>query len=174
VRIDILERIADLIRAALSWRPASETAPPPGAVDGRSFSVSEQMTSLAGCSGDDFAEILKALGYRSERRPAPAKVEAPKAEAAPATETANSEETASPAEATPEASEPVAEIAAEAPAETPIETPRPPRSRPIWRPSSRHLSPLKNPRRNRKSPRQAPSPLLNQPKRQTNRSLHPQ
>ena len=82
VRIDILERIADLIRAALSWRPANETAPPPGAVDGRAFSVSEQMTSLAGCSGDDFAEILKALGYRSERRPAPARVETPKADTA--------------------------------------------------------------------------------------------
>ncbi|MEJ8570299.1 helicase-related protein [Microbaculum marinum] len=77
VRIDILERIADQIRAALSYRPEGGATPPPGAVDGRVFQVSEQMTSLAGCAGEDFAEILKALGYRSERRPAPTPAEEP-------------------------------------------------------------------------------------------------
>ncbi len=71
IRIDILERIADQIRAALAWKPGSASRPP-GAVDGRVFTVTEQMTSLAGCAGEDFAEILKALGYRSETRPAPA------------------------------------------------------------------------------------------------------
>ena len=30
------------------------------------------MTSLAGCSGEDFASILRSLGYRMERRPKPA------------------------------------------------------------------------------------------------------
>src|SRR5690606_16349901 len=72
IRVDILERLADLIRAALSWRPETETMPPPGAVDGRVFTVTEAMTSLAGCAGDDFAEILVSLGYRMERRPNPA------------------------------------------------------------------------------------------------------
>ena len=100
VRIDILERIADQIRAALSWRKDSGTALPPGAVDGRVFTVSEQMTSLAGCAGEDFAEILKALGYRSERRPAPP----PAPQTAPAAEKTSTPEEA-PAE-TAQASEP--------------------------------------------------------------------
>jgi ATP-dependent RNA helicase SUPV3L1/SUV3 len=72
IRVDILERLADLIRAALSWRPGSQAPAPEGAVDGRVFTVSEAMTSLAGCAGDDFAAILTALGYRSELRPNPA------------------------------------------------------------------------------------------------------
>ncbi|WP_454917909.1 helicase-related protein [Xanthobacter sediminis] len=71
VRVDILERLADLIRPALDWRPASPGPKPAGAVDGRGFTVTVGMTSLAGCSGEDFASILKSLGYRMERRPAP-------------------------------------------------------------------------------------------------------
>jgi len=118
VRIDILERIADLIRAALSWKPDSGNAPPPGAVDGRTFAVSEQMTSLAGCAGDDFAEILKALGYRSERRPASVLPQQPKAEPAAAATTAPDETAATPSEAAPTEAGPV-EAAEETPAETP-------------------------------------------------------
>ncbi|MBB6308505.1 helicase-related protein [Xanthobacter tagetidis] len=79
VRVDILERLADLIRPALAWRPNSPGPKPPGAVDGRGFTVTVGMTSLAGCSGEDFASILKSLGYRMERRPPPP----PEAEAAP-------------------------------------------------------------------------------------------
>ena len=30
------------------------------------------MTSLAGCSGEDFASVLRSLGYRMEKRPKPA------------------------------------------------------------------------------------------------------
>lgn len=68
VRIDILERLADLIRPLLSWRPTEEaTEPPEGAVD-RGFTVTVAMTSLLGCAGEDFSAILKALGYRLERR----------------------------------------------------------------------------------------------------------
>lgn len=68
VRIDILERLADLIRPLLGWRP-SEEAPeaPEGAVD-RGFTVTVAMTSLLGCAGEDFSTILKSLGYRLERR----------------------------------------------------------------------------------------------------------
>ncbi len=40
------------------------------------------MTSLTGASGEDFASILRSLGYRMERRPKPA--EAPPAAAQPA------------------------------------------------------------------------------------------
>ncbi|MEW6123801.1 MAG: helicase-related protein [Pseudomonadota bacterium] len=72
VRVDILERLADLIRPALAWRPQSPGPKPAGAVDGRGFTVTVGMTSLAGCSGEDFASILKSLGYRMERRAAPA------------------------------------------------------------------------------------------------------
>jgi ATP-dependent RNA helicase SUPV3L1/SUV3 len=69
IRVDILERLADLIRPALSWRPAMPGEKPPGAFDGRGFTVTVGMTSLAGCSGEDFASILRSLGYRLDRRP---------------------------------------------------------------------------------------------------------
>jgi ATP-dependent RNA helicase SUPV3L1/SUV3 len=69
VRVDILERLADLIRPALAWRDTSSGAKPAGAFDGRSFVVTQAMTSLAGSAGEDFASILRALGYRMERRP---------------------------------------------------------------------------------------------------------
>jgi ATP-dependent RNA helicase SUPV3L1/SUV3 len=95
VRVDILERLADLIRPALSWRQSSLGGSlggalgekPAGAFDGRSFVVTQAMTSLTGSAGEDFASILRALGYRMEKRaplppaPAPVVVEAP-AEAA--------------------------------------------------------------------------------------------
>src|SRR5260370_36063313 len=73
VRVDILERLADLIRPALSWRETSPGAKPPGAFDGRGFVVTQSMTSLTGSAGEDFASILRALGYRMERRPPPPK-----------------------------------------------------------------------------------------------------
>jgi ATP-dependent RNA helicase SUPV3L1/SUV3 len=69
VRVDILERLADLIRPALAWREASPGDKPAGAFDGRGFVVTQAMTSLTGSAGEDFASILRALGYRSERRP---------------------------------------------------------------------------------------------------------
>jgi ATP-dependent RNA helicase SUPV3L1/SUV3 len=68
VRVDILERLADLIRPALSWRASSPGAKPAGAFDGRSFVVTQAMTSLTGSAGEDFASILRALGYRMEKR----------------------------------------------------------------------------------------------------------
>ncbi|NEW97243.1 helicase-related protein [Rhodopseudomonas sp. BR0G17] len=70
VRVDILERLADLIRPALAWREGAPGEKPAGAFDGRSFVVTQAMTSLTGSAGEDFASILKALGYRMERRPA--------------------------------------------------------------------------------------------------------
>ena len=72
VRIDILERLADLIRPAIAFRPGvTPGAPPQGATEGDGFVVSVAMTSLVGCSGEDFAAILKSLGYRSEKKPQP-------------------------------------------------------------------------------------------------------
>ena len=69
VRVDILERLADLIRPALAWRETSPGEKPAGAFDGRSFVVTQAMTSLTGSAGEDFASVLRALGYRMERRP---------------------------------------------------------------------------------------------------------
>jgi ATP-dependent RNA helicase SUPV3L1/SUV3 len=68
VRVDILERLADLIRPALAWREASPGPKPAGAFDGRSFVVTQAMTSLTGSAGEDFASVLRALGYRMEKR----------------------------------------------------------------------------------------------------------
>jgi ATP-dependent RNA helicase SUPV3L1/SUV3 len=100
VRVDILERLADLIRPALAWRETSPGEKPAGAFDGRGFVVTQAMTSLTGSAGEDFASILRALGYRMERRaplpPKPAAVETPSVET-PANETPAAE--AAPAEA---------------------------------------------------------------------------
>jgi len=71
VRVDIVERLADLIRPALAWREGAAGTKPPGAVAGGGFTVFNGMTSLTGASGEDFASILRSLGYRMERRPKP-------------------------------------------------------------------------------------------------------
>ncbi|WP_307437273.1 DEAD/DEAH box helicase [Labrys monachus] len=73
VRVDILERLADLIRPAIAYRPGVTVGQPPvGTADGDGFLATVQMTSLVGCSGEDFASILRGLGYRSEKRKGPA------------------------------------------------------------------------------------------------------
>jgi ATP-dependent RNA helicase SUPV3L1/SUV3 len=70
VRIDILERLADLIRPLIAWRATPDNpVPPDGAIEGNGFKVTVAMTSLLGCSGEDFASVLRALNYRCERRP---------------------------------------------------------------------------------------------------------
>ncbi|MDI3469241.1 MAG: ATP-dependent DNA helicase [Pseudolabrys sp.] len=75
VRVDILERLADLIRPALSWREGVPGGKPAGAFDGRGFTVTGAMTSLTGASGEDFASILRSLGYRLDRVAKPAEPE---------------------------------------------------------------------------------------------------
>ncbi len=73
VRVDILERLADLIRPAISYRPGTTPGEPPaGTADGAGFVVTVAMTSLVGCAGEEFASILKSLGYTSESRQGPA------------------------------------------------------------------------------------------------------
>ena len=70
VRIDILERLADIIRPLIAWKPLDPSvSPPDGALaGGGAFTVTVAMTSLLGCSGEDFASVLKSLGYRVETR----------------------------------------------------------------------------------------------------------
>ncbi len=100
VRVDILERLADLIRPALAWRENSPGVKPAGALDGRGFTVTVNMTSLVGSSGEDFASILRALGYRMDRRPKP-----PEAAAAPSPDAAAAADSAMVASDAPDASE---------------------------------------------------------------------
>ena len=85
VRIDMLERLAQLIRGARDGDGGRE-----------GFEATSQMMSLVGCSGEEFESILRSLGYRKQtiKRTiatpvaAPAAVPAPSegasAEAAPA------------------------------------------------------------------------------------------
>ena len=126
VRVDILERLADLIRPALSWREGAPGPKPPGAFAGGGFTVLNGMTSLTGASGEDFASILRSLGYRMERRPKPAEPAPPPAAAptpdanteAPVTVTANLNAEApavSGAKAEAVTSEPTPDPSAEAP-----------------------------------------------------------
>ncbi|MBX9842954.1 MAG: helicase [Xanthobacteraceae bacterium] len=101
IRVDILERLADLIRPALSWREGSTAPRPPGAFNGFGFTVTGAMTSLTGASGEDFASILRSLGYRMEKRPKPPQAEMPpQAEASPQAETPSEPDKPADAEAT--------------------------------------------------------------------------
>ncbi len=69
VRIDMLERLSDLIRARIAFRPAEGgAAAPTGATGDGGFRVVPELMSVVGCSGEEFASILKALGFRLERR----------------------------------------------------------------------------------------------------------
>jgi ATP-dependent RNA helicase SUPV3L1/SUV3 len=65
VRVDILERLADLIRPALGWKPGAGNRPD-GAFDGSAFLVTPAMMSILGATAQDMEEILKGLGYRAE------------------------------------------------------------------------------------------------------------
>jgi ATP-dependent RNA helicase SUPV3L1/SUV3 len=70
VRIDMLERLGDLIRERVFWKPRLEgEARPAGSIEGGGFTVVADMMSLVGCSGEEFAAILRSLGFRMLRRP---------------------------------------------------------------------------------------------------------
>nr|WP_272213552.1 hypothetical protein [Marinicella sp. W31]MDC2879511.1 hypothetical protein [Marinicella sp. W31] len=66
VRIDILERLADIIRPLTQWKPESGGVRPEGAFDGRRFVTTPAMMSILGATPDDMEEILKGLGYRAD------------------------------------------------------------------------------------------------------------
>ncbi len=107
VRIDMLERLADLVRDRVFWKPRfPDDKRPAGSLEGGGFTVVPDMMSLVGCSGEEFQGILRSLGFRTQKkkikRPvvtAPVAVEVP-AEPLPAVEV--------PIEITEPASEPVA------------------------------------------------------------------
>jgi ATP-dependent RNA helicase SUPV3L1/SUV3 len=69
VRLDMLERLSDLIRARIAFRAAEGGGvPPSGATGDGGFRVVPELMSVVGCSGEEFASILRALGFRLERR----------------------------------------------------------------------------------------------------------
>lgn len=112
VRVDILERLADLIRPAIAYRPGlTQGQPPAGTADQDGFVVTGAMTSLVGCAGEDFASILRSLGYVSVKRPGPA-ITVPLAPPPAATEPAKPEtglpagEAEAPSEAASEIAQP--------------------------------------------------------------------
>ncbi len=120
VRFDILERLADLIRPLIAFRVGqTEGDAPDGAAENNGFTVTVEMTSLLGCAGDDFSEVLKSLGYKVERKTVPVQtasvetlpVETASVETMPAEALAQAAQQAEKPVET--AGEPVAETAAE-------------------------------------------------------------
>ncbi len=70
VRVDMLERLADIIRPLTAWKPTeANTEPPVGAAGGGAFKIRPEMMSIMGCSGDELGAILESLGFRREKRP---------------------------------------------------------------------------------------------------------
>lgn len=153
VRIDILERLADLIRPLLQWKPGSP-ARPDGAYDGRRFTTTTAMLSILGATPDDMEEILKGLGYRADSVSAEeaaaflaAQTGSAAAEAPAVTET--SDDAVDDADQSAEASaegevsaavteEPAAEAAEPAAAEEQSAEPTEPKPVLLWRPGGRN------------------------------------
>jgi ATP-dependent RNA helicase SUPV3L1/SUV3 len=98
VRVDILERLADIIRPLIALDARTHQGElPMGAADANGFRVTVEMTSLLGTAGEDFASILNSLGYRVRRTPkvaAPAPAAAETSEFADATPTAAEDDAA--------------------------------------------------------------------------------
>jgi len=94
VRVDILERLADLIRPALAWRDGAPGPKPAAAFPGGGFTIVNGMTSLIGAAGEDFASVLRSLGYRMELRPKPPEPAPPQKDQEKATEEAPSPDAA--------------------------------------------------------------------------------
>jgi len=70
VRVDILERLADLIRPCIMWREGGDAARPEGGFEGTGFLVTPAMMSILGATHEDMNEILTTLGYRADVKPA--------------------------------------------------------------------------------------------------------
>ena len=66
VRVDILERLADLIRPALFWKSANMPDVPEGAYGDSKFYVTPAMLSILGATSEDMEHVLKSLGYAHE------------------------------------------------------------------------------------------------------------
>ena len=156
VRLDILERLADLIRPLLAWRtkPDSLDQPPKGATGDGGFRVTEEMMSILGSSADELSHVLKALGFRLDRRPVAAVtvVAKPAVDAGtavvPADGTAEAaHEATAEATAVPIAAEPAA-VVADAPAAVEVAVAPPAdevKYEDIWRPRRHQRSDTQKP-----------------------------
>ncbi len=94
VRVDMLERLADLIRPLLAWRadPAKpEARPPLGSTGDGAFIATPTMMSILGCSAAELGAVLNVLGFRSEKRARPLWLNPQKKAAAAATAVADGE-----------------------------------------------------------------------------------
>jgi ATP-dependent RNA helicase SUPV3L1/SUV3 len=113
VRIDMLERLADLIRVLVSWRvdPANPALPPKGATGDGGFKATPDMMSILGCSAEELGNVLRSLGFWADRRPMPPEPVA----------VATVPDTAPVAETTAPVGEAVVEAAASGMAEAPAE-----------------------------------------------------
>ena len=71
VRFDMLERLADMIRPLLAWRANrdSDAKLPKGSTGDGGFLATPEMMSILGCSPEELGKVLKALGFRLDRRP---------------------------------------------------------------------------------------------------------
>jgi len=68
VRVDILERLGELIRPLVAWNVGDEGGRPEGAYEQLGFFITQDMISLLGCNNDDMKEVLKDLGYRVDSK----------------------------------------------------------------------------------------------------------
>lgn len=101
VRADILERLADLIRPCIYWKPTPGEGVPEGAFGDSKFVVTPAMLSILGATAEDMEHVLKALGYRHEQMDAAEAekaIDALKAAHAPAPEVIEAVPDAVPAE----------------------------------------------------------------------------
>ncbi|HEX7776393.1 MAG TPA: helicase-related protein [Parvibaculum sp.] len=92
VRLDMLERVADLIRPVITARTYNG-----------GFVATPAMMSLVGCSGEEFSNLLKGLGYqpRLEKMKPPKPVEKPVEAPKFIVETVSGETLSAPAEVAP-------------------------------------------------------------------------
>jgi ATP-dependent RNA helicase SUPV3L1/SUV3 len=65
VRVDVIERLSAIIRGAIMESQARTALGPAARGRPNGFVVTGQMTSLTGCAGEQFASILRAIGFRS-------------------------------------------------------------------------------------------------------------
>ena len=71
VRVDMLERLADLIRPLIAWKAKSGDdggKAPKGATGDGGFTATPDMMSILGCSADELGNVLRALGFRLDRK----------------------------------------------------------------------------------------------------------
>ena len=74
VRLDMLERLADLIRPLTAWRLSEAVEgqtpkpAPKGASGNGGFLIIPEMMSIMGCGAEELGAVLRSLGFSSEKR----------------------------------------------------------------------------------------------------------